>query len=281
MSVKVLSMVWEGFPSGGSELLAMLALADWSDDAGRCWPSIPAVARKVRLSPDQARRVVHRLIESDFLSVTAGKTGGGSSRRYQIRLDRLTPCAHATPCADARGGTHASPPLAPMQGHPLHSYASRTVIDTSKTRQKVGDTPPVSSKAADTCPYQQIIDLYHEAMPNNPRCKVVSKARKAAIKSRWSEAATLSCKPFGYSSREDGLKAWRTFFEICAESDFLTGQVPGTNGRPSFVANIDFLMGPEHFAQILENKYHRASEPGAGRPAPAVASQDAIFRGCI
>ena len=146
MSVKILSMVWEGFPGGGSELLAMLALADWSDDAGRCWPSIPAVARKVRLSPDQARRVVHRLIESDFLSVTAGKTGGGSSRRYQIRLDRLTPCTHATPCADARGGTRASPPLAPMQGHPLHSYASRTVIDTSEIRQEAGGRPP----AADT-----------------------------------------------------------------------------------------------------------------------------------
>lgn len=149
MSVRVLSLVWDNYPGGGSELLALLALADWSDDEGRCWPSIPSVARKVRLSPDQARRVVHRLIESDYLSVTAGKTGGGSSRRYQIRLDRLTPCADATPSGGARGSADASPPLAPMQGHPLHSYASRTVIDTLKTHQAVAGRLPVSSETAD------------------------------------------------------------------------------------------------------------------------------------
>ncbi|MCA0184835.1 MAG: helix-turn-helix domain-containing protein [Proteobacteria bacterium] len=125
MSVKILSLVWEGFPGSGSELLTMLALADWSDDSGRCWPSVPSIARKVRLSPDQARRVVHRLIKNDFLAVTAGKNGGRNSRRYLINLDRLTPSAGATPCADARGGTNARPPLVPMQAHPLHSYASR------------------------------------------------------------------------------------------------------------------------------------------------------------
>ena len=36
MAVRVWAMVWDGFPGGGSDLLAMLALADWSDDQGRC-----------------------------------------------------------------------------------------------------------------------------------------------------------------------------------------------------------------------------------------------------
>lgn len=139
MSVRILSKVWDGFPGNGSDLLAMLALADWSDDEGRCWPSIPAIARKVRLSPDQARRVVHRLINGDFVRVTAGKTGGGMSRRYQINLDVLTPCTDATPGTGARGGMDASPPLASAPGDPLHSYASRTVIDTSLNRQEVSD----------------------------------------------------------------------------------------------------------------------------------------------
>lgn len=120
-----------------------------------------------------------------------------------------------------------------------------------------GGTPPLSSKAADPCPYQAIVDLYHEAMPENPRCKILSSARKTTIKARWMEAAKLTCKPFGYDNREDGLKAWRAFFEICAESDFLTGKASGTNGRPPFVASIDFLMRQQRFAEILENKYHR------------------------
>lgn len=280
MSVRVMSLVWDGYPGGGSELLALLALADWSDDEGRCFPSMASIGRKTRLSEKQARRVVHSLEESGFLRVTGGQAGGGMSRRYQIALDRLTPPADGRAPAGGRAPSDVPNPSRPWEGTPP-THGRRTISEPSKNHQEVGDTPPVSSKAADTCPYQQIIDLYHEAMPNNPRCKVVSKARKAAIKSRWSEAANLSCKPFGYSSREDGLKAWRTFFEICADSDFLTGRAPATNGRPPFLADIDFLMSPTGFTRTLENKYHRAPEPGAGRPAPAIASQDAIFRGCI
>src|SRR3569623_1789417 len=74
MSVKALSLVWESFPAGGAELLAMLALADWSDDEGRCWPAMAAIARKTRLSRSQAQRIVHQLIADGFLSVTGNET---------------------------------------------------------------------------------------------------------------------------------------------------------------------------------------------------------------
>lgn len=35
MSIKVMTYVWDGFPAAGSELLAMLALADWSNIASQ------------------------------------------------------------------------------------------------------------------------------------------------------------------------------------------------------------------------------------------------------
>lgn len=107
------------------------------------------------------------------------------------------------------------------------------------------------------CPADSIVALYHEVMPDNPRCKVLSAARRAAIRARWKEAAHLDCEPFGYSTRADGLAAWRRFFEVCAESDFLTGRAPGLPGKPPFIADIDFLMSPSGFAKTLENKYHR------------------------
>ena len=40
MSIQIINKVWEGFPGSGAELLALLALADWSDDEGRCFPSM-------------------------------------------------------------------------------------------------------------------------------------------------------------------------------------------------------------------------------------------------
>lgn len=108
-----------------------------------------------------------------------------------------------------------------------------------------------------TCPAEEIVKLYHEAMPDNPKVRVLNDARKKTIRARWKEAADLNCKPFGYSCRDDGLAAWRRFFEICAESDFLTGRAPAPPGKPPFLADIDFLMSPAGFAKCLENKYHR------------------------
>lgn len=107
------------------------------------------------------------------------------------------------------------------------------------------------------CPFEEIIEAYHESMPLNPRCKVLNDPRKRAIRKRWREAARMSNQPFGYATRSDGLRAWRQFFEVCAESDFLTGKVPGRNGAPPFVADVDFLFSPNGFAKVLENKYHR------------------------
>jgi hypothetical protein len=107
------------------------------------------------------------------------------------------------------------------------------------------------------CPAQQIVDLYHECMPLNPRVKVLDDSRKGAIRARWKQAALLnSVKPFGYATGADGLKAWRTFFTVCAQSDFLTGRKPAQPGKKPFFADIDFLMSPKGFAKSLENRYH-------------------------
>lgn len=105
MSIRVMSLVWDRFPGSGSDLLTLLALADWSDDQGRCFPSIASIARKTRLSESQARRVVHGLIDMEVVKVTANAKGGRSSRVYQIDLGRLsTPSADDTP-TPSTGGT--------------------------------------------------------------------------------------------------------------------------------------------------------------------------------
>lgn len=71
MSIRVMTKVWDcPHVGGGSELLALLALADWSDDNGRCWPAMDSIAHKIRLSEKQTRRVVHALIEAGLVDVT-------------------------------------------------------------------------------------------------------------------------------------------------------------------------------------------------------------------
>jgi hypothetical protein len=115
-----------------------------------------------------------------------------------------------------------------------------------------------SVKSIPACPVQQIVGLYHECMPLNPKVRVLDDARKKAIRSRWAQASVLSdVGPFGYKTGSDGLAAWKAFFEVCAASDFLTGKAKALPGKPPFVADIDFLMSPSGFKKCIENKYHR------------------------
>lgn len=250
MAVRIITKVWDGYPGGGSELLVLLALADWSDDDGKCWPSITSIGKKTRLSPDQARRVTHRLIGAGFLQVVSGKDGGHSSRRYQIQLDKLTPCMDATPSAHARGGMDATPPLASVQAHPLHSYASRTVIEPSLTVNDSDLPSQVASKAADhQCPHQEIIDLYHSILPTGRRVKIWSEARKTKLRARWREDA-----------KRQNLDWWKRLFAYVARSEFLTGKV-STKDRKPFELDLEWIITPANLVKIIEGKYHE--EPAA------------------
>lgn len=82
-------MVWQNYSGYGTELLTMLALADWCDDEGaKLFPSIKAVAKKLRISESQARRSVHKLIDQGYLSVIKNHDGGRNSetRHYKINV---------------------------------------------------------------------------------------------------------------------------------------------------------------------------------------------------
>lgn len=111
--------------------------------------------------------------------------------------------------------------------------------------------------ATNTCPFEEIKNLYHECMPNNPKVIKLDATRQAHIKARWDECAKGIGGMFGYKTVEDGLRCWRHIFETCAASKFLTGQVPPRNGeeRP-FIADIDFIFNKTKFLRIIENKYH-------------------------
>ena len=152
MSIKVVSLVWRYYQGGGSKLLTFLALADFCDDSGgRCFPSMATIAKKIRLSESQARRLVHTLIEIGYVAVVANTKGGspGSSRNYKIQLNKLTPSAHATHTgsAHARGATckDAKQPLAPIHITPSTHDTLSTIkpsIETSSDFEGFWETYP-------------------------------------------------------------------------------------------------------------------------------------------
>lgn len=102
------------------------------------------------------------------------------------------------------------------------------------------------------CPAEQLVELYHELLPLNPRCRALNDARRGAMRARWREW----WKRGKYATLDEGLVWWGRLFSYAAESKFLTGGAQPQPGRPPFVADIDFVFAPSSNLKLVEGKYH-------------------------
>jgi hypothetical protein len=84
MSIKVMGRVWAHSPFAGTELLTQLALADWADDDGWCWPSLRQLRVKVRLSERQMCKVLTDLEHGR--GIERDRSRGGRNRRTRYRV---------------------------------------------------------------------------------------------------------------------------------------------------------------------------------------------------
>lgn len=87
MSVETSNRVWKRSAKGGSSLLLLLALADWSDDWGYCHPSVDQMAIKCRQTDRNILNLISDLEQAGELRrVARGKGGRGKSSGsiYQV-----------------------------------------------------------------------------------------------------------------------------------------------------------------------------------------------------
>lgn len=93
-------------------------------------------------------------------------------------------------------------------------------------------------------PYQKIVELYEQILPELPVVNILNDTRKSHIRARWNE-----------HPNHQSLEFWKDFFEYVRASDFLMGKAyPKDGGRP-FRANIDWLLKPVNFAKVTEGNY--------------------------
>ena len=83
MSIRVMSQIWSASAQQGTLLLMLLALADFANDDGVAWPSVPALARKCRVSERQARRLLRDLEAAGEIVSEAG-SGRKHTSSYQL-----------------------------------------------------------------------------------------------------------------------------------------------------------------------------------------------------
>jgi hypothetical protein len=119
------------------------------------------------------------------------------------------------------------PPAQPDNNHPT---------TTNKKEKKEKNNIYRQNKV----PYQAIVDLFNEILPELPSVKVVTDIRKKHLKARWN-----------FSNKTPNLEWWNEFFRHIRKSDFLMGR------KTDFSASFDWIINSSNFVKIVEGNYHK------------------------
>jgi uncharacterized protein YdaU (DUF1376 family) len=127
------------------------------------------------------------------------------------------------------------------------------------------DSAPKRARG-DDCPHREIIELFHETLPELPRVESWAADNQAQLKARWRE-----------DGKRQSLAWWGAFFRRVKASDFLCGQVAGREGRP-FFATLSWLVKRANIGKVLNGQYdNRGPRTGSSLgDRNAMAAQMAI-----
>ncbi|WP_300157094.1 hypothetical protein [Solidesulfovibrio sp.] len=134
------------------------------------------------------------------------------------------------------GGLSASPPSGGLTDTPVQ------IEPETGQGQAREDSAPKRARV-DDCPHREIIELFHETLPELPRVESWAADNQAQLKSRWREDGT-----------RQSLAWWGAFFQRVKASDFLCGQVAGREGRP-FFATLSWLVKRANLGKVLNGQY--------------------------
>jgi hypothetical protein len=96
MSIKIMTAVWDREDLSSTQKLVLLALADWANDEGLCWPSINRLAIKASLTSRAVQKTIRSLEDAGFIR---REEVLGKGNRYWIStpLNDVHPCTTFTP----------------------------------------------------------------------------------------------------------------------------------------------------------------------------------------
>lgn len=141
--------------------------------------------------------------------------------------------------------TDGQPPEAELELEPEKKVSESS---TPRRRRTASDLP--------NCPYDAIVAIYHEVLPELPAVRVVKVGgkRQKAIAELWKWVMT-STK--GDGSRraltvEDGTTWFKDYFERARHSDWIMGKVPRGTGHENWEADIDYLCSEAGMKRVIE-----------------------------
>lgn len=88
------------------------------------------------------------------------------------------------------------------------------------------------------CPYEKIIGIYHEKLPELPKVQNISEDLKKRIKARWNS-----------DKDRQNLDWWNWYFDGVSKCDFLVGK------KTDWAAGFFWLTGPKNMTKVLNGEY--------------------------
>lgn len=154
-----MAKVWESSQHAGSDLLMLLAIADFADDDGNAYPAVSTLAAKCRMKPRNCRYLLRTLEESGELSIEMG-TGPHGANFYRINLESLG-LQRSAGVQSLAGLQHSATPPATQCRNPLHHSAAKP----SKNHQE----PPISAHAAKNQQHEAADDGFADFWAQYPK----------------------------------------------------------------------------------------------------------------
>lgn len=168
MSVRTMARVWAHSSHAGSELLILLAIADFADDDGNAYPAVSTLASKCRMSDRNANHILVALRASGELEIRHNE-GPRGTNRYRIVLN------------DANGVKSASPPKhqKPLKpASPLGPEVAVTPEERVTLKPVAGGGEAGSSKPLKPASDEPSLNHQEPSRESSPRV-VRNKAQKA------------------------------------------------------------------------------------------------------
>lgn len=133
------------------------------------------------------------------------------------------------------------------QDKTLLSESDDSNVSPSETKSDSNVVKIDSAKPA--IPYQQIVDAYHDALPELPSVRVHTDARRKAVKARWLQMlnSDRGDGTLRYTDAESGIRWWAQFFSHVRHNSHWMGD----NDR-AWTADFDWLLTAANFVKVLE-----------------------------
>ena len=136
----------------------------------------------------------------------------------------------------------------------------KTVSEEAKASSSSPGATKRQAERIPDCPADGIVALYHEVLPALPRCRLMPKARAAAIRKvwRWVLTSTKSDGQRRASTAAEGLSWLRGYFERASANDFLMGRTQRGGAHANWQCDLDFLLTDRGMKQVIEKTVDHA-----------------------